>query len=639
MRPDRLDADGTHVCVVRVPSPESVGDPDHVLELARPSALEELVEGDPVRAVGLLGQHVPSHRVRELPRGGPIAGTDDVVGREGAIEREERAGPARHGVVVVAEPVCDCPRAQDRERDSGARGGGSEPCAPGHAKEEGQHRDEHEDLECRAGKRGRRSRCADDRESSGGRRDPRARDCEPPCGERGSGDGLTRRRVEEDPVARVHEQRDRGQEGRAWAERESGPRPRDHRGGEEQRHHHFETPAAEEVESPSDHEGRQRCPIELRHRDDRVPVPHLDVVADVGPEVAPRDDRQRDAPDAEHTERESEDGRPAPERSHPGLRPGDRVAQATRHLDVGARPGGTRASASPTAPRPRGRSTYRRGLTGSGLRRTTRLDPHGLPGYASASFAPARQRLRSLSEMPDLRLVPKPELDRLRSADVDQDARLALLADVCRLNALVAVKRAGSGHLGSTFSALDIVAHLLFDELDVCRARLRRSRPRRLLLVEGPRRPRVVRGTLRAGCRVAGPAAPPAPPRRPRWASGRRRARDRGELRLARDGHLEGAWNRARQAPARPRRSGRRHDRRRGVAGGPELGGAAVGRARSPGQALGRRRSQRGAIGQADGGDRRAGRPRGEAPGVRMGCRDGRRARPRRVEVGLRELP
>ena len=69
--------------------------------------------------------------------------------------------------------------------------------------------------------------------------------------------------------------------------------------------------------------------------------------------------------------------------------------------------------------------------------------------------------------MPDLHLVPKPELERLRAADVDPDARLALLADACRLNALVAVKRAGSGHLGSTFSALDVVAHLLFDELDV----------------------------------------------------------------------------------------------------------------------------------------------------------------------------
>jgi transketolase len=69
--------------------------------------------------------------------------------------------------------------------------------------------------------------------------------------------------------------------------------------------------------------------------------------------------------------------------------------------------------------------------------------------------------------MPDLRLVPKSELDRLRAAEVDPDARLALLADACRLNALVAVKRAGSGHLGSTFSALDVVAHLLFEELDV----------------------------------------------------------------------------------------------------------------------------------------------------------------------------
>lgn len=68
--------------------------------------------------------------------------------------------------------------------------------------------------------------------------------------------------------------------------------------------------------------------------------------------------------------------------------------------------------------------------------------------------------------MPDLRLVPKTELDRLRAADADPDAKLAALADACRLNALVAVKRAGSGHLGSTFSALDVVVHLLFDELD-----------------------------------------------------------------------------------------------------------------------------------------------------------------------------
>jgi len=37
---------------------------------------------------------------------------------------------------------------------------------------------------------------------------------------------------------------------------------------------------------------------------------------------------------------------------------------------------------------------------------------------------------------------------------------------MCRANALVAVKRAGSGHLGSSFSAMDVVVHLFFEELN-----------------------------------------------------------------------------------------------------------------------------------------------------------------------------
>ncbi len=68
--------------------------------------------------------------------------------------------------------------------------------------------------------------------------------------------------------------------------------------------------------------------------------------------------------------------------------------------------------------------------------------------------------------MLELALIPREAFDRVRAGGTD-DARLALLADMARLNALVAVKRAGSGHLGSTFSSLDIVAHLLFAELDV----------------------------------------------------------------------------------------------------------------------------------------------------------------------------
>jgi transketolase len=70
--------------------------------------------------------------------------------------------------------------------------------------------------------------------------------------------------------------------------------------------------------------------------------------------------------------------------------------------------------------------------------------------------------VNNVSAMPLLQLIPKAEFDRVRDGEHD----LALLADMCRANALTAVKRAGSGHLGSTFSALDLVVHLLFEELN-----------------------------------------------------------------------------------------------------------------------------------------------------------------------------
>ncbi len=68
----------------------------------------------------------------------------------------------------------------------------------------------------------------------------------------------------------------------------------------------------------------------------------------------------------------------------------------------------------------------------------------------------------------ELSLIAESEFDRVRAGDaLDPDAVLDLLADMCRANALTSVKRAGSGHLGSSFSALDLVVHLLFEELNV----------------------------------------------------------------------------------------------------------------------------------------------------------------------------
>lgn len=63
-------------------------------------------------------------------------------------------------------------------------------------------------------------------------------------------------------------------------------------------------------------------------------------------------------------------------------------------------------------------------------------------------------------------LIPQEEFDRVRGHGIGLESLLPLLADMHRANALVAVKRAGSGHLGSSFSAMDIVTHLYYQEMN-----------------------------------------------------------------------------------------------------------------------------------------------------------------------------
>lgn len=61
--------------------------------------------------------------------------------------------------------------------------------------------------------------------------------------------------------------------------------------------------------------------------------------------------------------------------------------------------------------------------------------------------------------------VPKPEIDRLLAVSSDPFQRAALLASACRINTLAAIMRAGSGHIGSSFSAMDIVVWLHLEAL------------------------------------------------------------------------------------------------------------------------------------------------------------------------------
>ena len=68
--------------------------------------------------------------------------------------------------------------------------------------------------------------------------------------------------------------------------------------------------------------------------------------------------------------------------------------------------------------------------------------------------------------MVPIRLLPQSEFTRVREASQPDHDRLALLADMCRFNCLSAVKKAGSGHLGSSFSAMDLVIWLYFERMN-----------------------------------------------------------------------------------------------------------------------------------------------------------------------------
>lgn len=67
--------------------------------------------------------------------------------------------------------------------------------------------------------------------------------------------------------------------------------------------------------------------------------------------------------------------------------------------------------------------------------------------------------------MTDLFFVPQTEFQRLKDLECSPEARTALFATFCRINTLYAIACAGSGHIGSSFSSLDIVSWLFLNEL------------------------------------------------------------------------------------------------------------------------------------------------------------------------------
>ena len=67
--------------------------------------------------------------------------------------------------------------------------------------------------------------------------------------------------------------------------------------------------------------------------------------------------------------------------------------------------------------------------------------------------------------MSTLRYVPAAELERIRRLDVDAVERASAFADACRINALYMVANAGSGHIGTSFSCIDVLSWLHLEVL------------------------------------------------------------------------------------------------------------------------------------------------------------------------------
>jgi transketolase len=76
------------------------------------------------------------------------------------------------------------------------------------------------------------------------------------------------------------------------------------------------------------------------------------------------------------------------------------------------------------------------------------------------------------TDLGTLRYVPREEFERILALE-DRGVRAEAFAVAARLNTLYMIARAGSGHIGTSFSSLDIVTRLFLDELRIDSGQIR----------------------------------------------------------------------------------------------------------------------------------------------------------------------
>lgn len=67
----------------------------------------------------------------------------------------------------------------------------------------------------------------------------------------------------------------------------------------------------------------------------------------------------------------------------------------------------------------------------------------------------------------NLQLIRQNEFDKINQSEIETYKKLSLISDMCRLNTLTIVKNAGSGHLGSSLSSMDIFVWLYYKQMNL----------------------------------------------------------------------------------------------------------------------------------------------------------------------------
>jgi len=69
--------------------------------------------------------------------------------------------------------------------------------------------------------------------------------------------------------------------------------------------------------------------------------------------------------------------------------------------------------------------------------------------------------------MTNIPFIQHKEFKRILNSNIEKFIKMQILSDMCRLNTLSAIKRAGSGHIGSSLSSMDLFVALYFTELNI----------------------------------------------------------------------------------------------------------------------------------------------------------------------------